>query len=302
LQLAHSRILQQEKMASIGQLATGIAHEINTPTQYLSDNLGFLEHCFPDLIRTAGGPASQGGTALAAAARRNADLDFLVEEVPRALAECRTGVQRIAGIVKAMKDFAHRGSDQAEPADLQQLIHNAVEMSRNEWKLLARLDVRVDREAATLTCHRDRLGQVLLNLLVNAAHALGEARRDPETGLIVVSARRDGEWVEIKVHDNGCGIPPEIRPRIFEPFFTTKPVGRGTGQGLAIVYDIVVNAHQGQIHVDSEVGSGTTFTLRLPAEGPAGSLREEGPGRSAGGAGAQDGPLFTGPGRPVAGS
>jgi PAS domain S-box-containing protein len=283
LQLAHARILQQEKMASIGQLAAGIAHEINTPTQYLSDNLAFLQQSFPQLVKTRctcrepTDRASGDGTAGATVCVPDTELAFLVEEIPHALQESLTGVQRIASIVGAMKDFAYRGSDQPEPADLSRIISSAAEMSRNEWKLVARLEVCVDPETPMVTCLQDRLGQVLLNLLVNAAHAIADAHRGPGTGRIRVSTRREGEWVEIQVQDNGCGIPQELQPRIFEPFFTTKPVGRGTGQGLAIAYDIIVNAHQGQVHVDSEVGVGTTFTVRLPARGPRTGDQEKAP-------------------------
>lgn len=291
LQLAHSRIVQQEKMASIGQLAAGIAHEINTPTQYLSDNLAFLELALPQVVqalsacrgltpsppqgpsrpvvpaaRQRGGedpgpvPDAQGGLA-------DADVTFFIDEVPRALRESRAGVQRIARIISAMKDFAHSGSDRPEPADLSRLLNNAVEMSRNEWSAVGRLDVVVGPDTSPLTCLPDRLGQVILNLIVNAAHAIAEAGRPSGTGRIRISTSRDGDWVEIRVQDNGCGIPDGLRQSIFEPFFTTKPAGHGTGQGLAIAQDIIVNAHQGRLDVDSEPGVGATFTVRLPVHG-----------------------------------
>jgi two-component system NtrC family sensor kinase len=270
LQMAHARILHQEKMAAIGQLATGIAHEINTPAQYLSDNLAFLERALPQAVaalssyRELRASLADGSTEGLA----DADMAYFIDEVPRALRESRVGVQCIARIISAMRDFAHRGSDQPERADLSRLISNAAEMSRNEWSAVGELDVSIGPGASTLVCLPDRLSQVILNLLVNAAHAIADAGRPPGAGRMKVSTRLDGDWLEILVEDNGCGIPAEDRHRIFEPFFTTKPAGRGTGQGLAIAHDIVVGVHQGHLRVDSEPGAGTTFTIRLPAQGP----------------------------------
>jgi PAS domain S-box-containing protein len=259
LQGAHARILQQEKMASIGQLAAGIAHEINTPTQFVGDNLNFLTEACAQVVRAVESCRSVGP------ALPESDLDFLVEEIPRAVQDCVTGVQRIARIVGAMKDFAHRSGGQREPVDLTRLIRSTVEMSRHEWKLLAEVELDLDPGASGVPGMRDELGQVLLNLLVNAAHAIQDADRPTGTGRIGISTSRSGTWIEVRVQDNGCGIPPDVQRRIFEPFFTTKAVGRGSGQGLAIAYDTVVNGHGGQIAVDSTPGGGSTFLLRIPS-------------------------------------
>jgi signal transduction histidine kinase len=267
LNQARRHAAQEAHLAAIGRLAAGIAHEINTPAQYLRDNLTFLQHSFLELVHALPAGPGASSTPDAAVGPAGPDLDFLVEEIPRALQQSSAGVQRIAGIVKAMKTFAYPSGERPEPADLPSVITSAVEVSRHEWARVSEVEVSLDPRAGTVTCHRDRLGQVMLNLLVNAAHAITEAHGQAGTGRIRISTRRDGDWVEIQIADNGCGLQPDLQQRVFDPFFTTKPVGRGTGQGLTIVHDIVVNLHHGQVHLDSEVGVGTTFTVRLPCQG-----------------------------------
>jgi signal transduction histidine kinase len=167
-----------------------------------------------------------------------------------------------------MKEFSHPGTVEKDPVDLNRAIENTVTVSRNEWKYVAELDLDLDPELPPVPCYVVDLNQVVLNLIVNAAHAV-EARRDDRPmgrGRIGVSTRRAGDWVEIGVRDDGCGIPASQLGRIFDPFFTTKPVGKGTGQGLAIAHSIVVSKHGGTIHVESEVGVGTRFTVRIPLE------------------------------------
>ncbi len=281
LQSAHAQLLQQEKLASIGQLAAGIAHEINTPTQYVGDNLTFLEHTFADVVATlqqcrdlAARPSparTEEIQAHLARALEDADLDFLAEEVPHALAESAEGVRRVAGIVRALKDFAHPSGEQKKPVELDGLIRSTVEICRNEWKLVAELDLDLDPELPAVPGRRDELGQVLLALVVNAAQAIVDAGPGaPGTlGRIRVRTRVRAGWVEIEVRDSGCGIPAEQQRKIFEPFFTTKEVGRGSGQGLAIAYDIVTHRHGGELRVDSLPGEGATFTVRLPLIEPA---------------------------------
>lgn len=275
LQTAHSQILQQEKMASIGQLASGIAHEINTPTQFVGSNISFLRESFGNLLQAMDlcqdlllkAENEQTIDAFRQTLRlvlELADLEFMKTEVLQALKESEDGVNRIAKIVTAMKDFAHPGGTSPQPMELNPLIKSTIEICRNEWKLVARLETDLDPSLPIVAGIRDELGQVVLNLLVNAAHAVADGSCTNGQGLIRVVTRRSDNWVEIVVQDNGCGIPKELQQKIFEPFFTTKKVGRGSGQGLAIAYHIVSGKHHGKLLVDSEPGKSTTFTVQLP--------------------------------------
>jgi signal transduction histidine kinase len=272
LKNAHTQLLQKDKMASIGQLAAGIAHEINTPTQFLSDNTVFLRDSLKDLLgfladlRQECAPSGPGPVSLTE--RMEAlDLDYLIEEIPRAIQQSQEGVTRVARIVSAMKDFSHPSSDGKNLVDLNQAITTTITVSRNEWKYVATLETDFDPELPKVPCSLGEFNQVILNLLVNSAHAIRDAQAGQPSGSlgqIRVSTRWKGVSVEIQVADTGAGIPKEIQPRIFEPFFTTKEVGKGTGLGLSIAYDIIVNKHGGSIRVDSEAGKGTTFVLTLP--------------------------------------
>lgn len=269
-------LAQAQKLESIGQLAAGIAHEINTPTQFVGDNVRFLSDsytnllavldqyrklvaavkigaCAPDLIEAC-------DTAVA-----QADLDYVVGEIPKAIVQSAEGVERIANIVRAMKDFAHPGSDEMSCIELNEAIKSTVTVSRNEWKYVADMTTDLAPDLPLVPCLVGQINQVILNLIVNAAHAIGDVVRGTgQKGLITISTRHVGEWVEIRVADTGTGIPENIRHRIFDPFFTTKEVGRGTGQGLAIARSVVVDKHRGTIAFDSQVGKGTTFIVRLP--------------------------------------
>jgi len=249
-----------QRLESIGGLAAGIAHEINTPIQYVGDNLSFLEGAFVDLADMF---KSCGESALSSSQHLN--LDFLFEEVPKALAQSREGVARVAEIVRAMKRFSHMGGEEKALLDVQKAIDNTVMISRNEWKYHADIQLDLDPAAQYLLCHPGDFNQVVLNLLVNAGHALTEKYKDlDEKGTITVKTRKVGDWLELSVSDTGCGIPEKNLGRIFDPFFTTKEVGKGTGQGLAICHDVVVKKHGGTIDVHSELGQGTTFVLRFP--------------------------------------
>lgn len=267
LTVAHTRLLQQEKLASIGQLAAGIAHEINTPAQFVGDNLTFLSEGFGELLDLlrAGDGAGVTGTGENAGAGEN--LDLLVEEVPRALEESADGVARIAGTIRALKDFARTTPEQPQPVDLDRLIRSTVEVSRPEWSRVAGLELHLDPDLPQVIGRRDDLGQALLNLMINAAHAIAAADADGG-GRIVVTTRHRRDLVEIDIDDNGCGIPEDLQYRIFEPFFTTGEVGRGRGMGLAIAYDVVTTRHGGELLVRSSPGRGSTFTVRLPSAGP----------------------------------
>ncbi|WP_275099406.1 sensor histidine kinase [Sedimenticola hydrogenitrophicus] len=276
LKAAQSELLQAQKLQAIGQLASGIAHEINTPTQYVGDNITFITESFADLLQalqlcesmlaeTPDGESPPECRSTLARAMELADYHYLKEEIPRALKECKDGVKRISGIVGAMKEFAHPSGGIMQPVDLNHLIRSTVEICRNEWKLIAELETELDPVMSSVLGLKDELGQVLLNLIVNAAHAIADGKTaGDKMGLIRIATRCDGDWAEIQVQDNGCGVPMELRQKIFEPFFTTKEVGRGSGQGLAIVYHVVTDKHHGELTVDSAPGQGTIFTVRLP--------------------------------------
>lgn len=274
-----TQLFQAQKLEAIGQLAAGIAHEINTPVQYLTDNLHFLKDSFAALREVANttlglrGPAGTADALAASLARLEEavpanDLSYLLEEVPNAIDQSLGGLERVTTIVRAMKEFSHPGSRAMSPADLNQSIRNTVTVTTNEWKYVAELDLDLDPDLPPVTCYLQEINQVFLNLIVNAAHAIHDNRKPdaPGLGRIVIQTRHLGTQVEVRVTDTGCGIPAQIRSRIFEPFFTTKPVGKGTGQGLAIVHSVVVGSHRGTIEIDSTVGVGTAFIVRLPIE------------------------------------
>jgi len=269
------QLRQAQKLEAIGQLAAGIAHEINTPIQYIGDNNVFLQESFQelfgffaDLKRTLAADSPLDRAALARALE-TVDLDYLEEEIPKAIHQSLDGVSRVSRIVSAMKEFSHPGTEARERIDLNRAIENTLTVSRNEWKYVADLQTDLDPGLPMVPCFPGELNQVVLNLVVNAAHAIAEVTGGQDSGrrgLIRVSTRIDGPEVMIQVSDNGKGIPEAIRSRIFEPFFTTKPVGKGTGQGLAITHSVIVDKHGGRVELESEVGQGTTFTLRLPLE------------------------------------
>ena len=266
-----------QKMEAIGQLAAGIAHEMNTPAQYVSDNIVFLRRAFDGSVAALGKIAKilgdGNGAALGEQATkeiadclRGAKVDFLVKQVPRALEQSAEGMRRVCAIVSAMKEFSHPSSSDLATVDLRALIDATLTVTTNEWKYFADVETDFDPTMAPVPCLRDELGQVVLNLVVNAAHAIRDATDGARAGkgTITVSTRREGGWAEIRVADTGTGIPAAIRDRIFDPFFTTKAVGEGTGQGLAIAYSIVVDKHGGQITFDTTPGKGTCFLVRIP--------------------------------------
>lgn len=265
-----------QKLESIGQLAAGIAHEINTPVQYIGDNATFLRDSFAELAAlldtveelTARGEEGATPDELRGLAKLADDIDvpFLRTEVPRAIGETLAGVERVAGIVAAMKRFSHPGSDAMELVDLNRSIESTVLVARNEWKYVADVEMHLDEELPRVPGEGGALNQAILNLIVNAAHAIGDVVGDgtERRGTIRIATSHDDDHVRIEVGDTGGGIPEAARMRIYDPFFTTKPVGKGTGQGLAIVHAVVVNQHGGSIDFDTELGAGTTFVVRLP--------------------------------------
>jgi signal transduction histidine kinase len=278
------QLRQAQKLEAIGQLAAGIAHEINTPTQYIGDNAAFLRDSFDDAFSLMGrlmahlmeihamGGAAGEAAGIALADMAGTDLEYLGSEIPKAIQQSLDGVARISKIVSAMKDFSHPGSESKVLADLHRAIESTVTVSRNEWKYVATLDLEFDENLPLVPCFPGEFNQVVLNLIVNAAHAIEaskEGRPVGELGRITVQTRLHPGEVEVAVSDDGTGIPEDIQHRIFEPFFTTKPVGKGTGQGLAIAYKVVVDKHGGRIRLDSAPGRGTTFQLFLPLAAPA---------------------------------
>ena len=272
-QKLESDLAQARKLEAVGQLAAGIAHEINTPTQFVGDNLSFAKRGVSRLMSVLQAQADalraiqqRGATEQDIAElermRKKLRIPFLEKEIPKALDQSLQGVDRVATIVHAMKDFAHPGSDKKEPVDVNRCLETTIEMGRNVWKYVADVDAQLESGIGSIPGYTGELNQVFLNLLVNAAHAL-EGRK--EKGCITVASRTVEHGVEIRIADNGCGIPEDIRERIFDPFFTTKEVGKGTGQGLAIAWSIVVDKHGRDLAVESEEGVGTSFVIRLPS-------------------------------------
>ncbi|GEM_PF-3378897 len=274
LQTAQAEMLQGQKMEAIGTLASGIAHEINTPIQYIGDNVRFIGDATQDVLavlQASGQAAAEYDDdalrpetmAMLARALDDADVEFLLDELPAAVDQALEGVDRVATIVRAMKDFAHPGNDELAPVDLNHAIETTATVSKNEWKYVAELELDLDPDLGLVPALSGPLNQVVLNMIVNAAHAIAEKGGD-DKGLIRISTSREPDFAVVSISDTGCGIPAEIRDRIFEPFFTTKEVGRGSGQGLALAHRVVVDQHRGRIDVESEVGVGTTFHLRIP--------------------------------------
>jgi len=265
VQLRHA-----QKLEAIGQLAAGIAHEINTPTQYIGDNTKFLAEACRDVFKVLDAHAAGAAPEALRKLQEEADLPFLRDEIPKAIEQTLEGIARVTKIVRAMKDFSHPGSEQPVRVDLNHSIESTITVSRNEWKYVADLVMELDPELPAVTCFPNEMNQVILNLVVNAAHAIADApQAGPDgKGAITVSTTRAGDLAEIRVRDTGTGIPEHVRSRIFDPFFTTKGVGKGTGQGLAIVHSVVVERHHGTIAFETELGRGSVFILKIPIAGP----------------------------------
>ncbi|MGE4298469.1 MAG: PAS domain S-box protein [Desulfovibrionaceae bacterium] len=276
LKLLESQLLQSQKLESIGQLAAGIAHEINTPAQYVDNNIRYLmQSCDTILslleqsmelaqLATAGKPTGRLGATLHRA-MVEADLEMMKQELPAAFADCLDGLGRIAEIVHSVKQFSHPGIADKEMADINQAIRSTIMVSVNEWKYDASVDTVLDPSLPLVPCYTSEFNQVILNLIINATHAIKDKEHRPgEKGQITITTSHDDAWVEVRVADNGGGIPKEIQDKVFNPFFTTKPVGKGTGQGLAISHTVIVEKHGGSISFESKDGEGTTFIVRLP--------------------------------------
>ena len=269
-----ARLGQAQKMESVGQLAAGIAHEINTPIQFVGDNIRFLQDAFDDVAdlldvyQELVDAVANGASTASMVQRINdqceiVDLPFLRKEFPGAIQQSIEGIDRVASIVRAMKEFSQPASENKSSVDINHAIENTLAVSKNLYRDIATVETSLDTSLKPLACLAGQMNQCLLNILTNAFEALAE-HGEPNQGRVRIKTQLVNEHVEIRIDDNGPGIAPDVLERIFDPFFTTKEVGKGTGQGLAFVYDVIVNKHEGTIHAQSVPGHGTTFILTLP--------------------------------------
>ncbi len=277
--LRDSQLLQAQKLEAVGQLAAGVAHEINTPMQYIGDNLDYLgkkvallEPLIDALMQF--GEADVDGVVPAEAIERVRSeskklrgkqlLDGLLE----AITDSCGGVKHVSKIVRAMKEFAHPGREEKIQVDINSALESTIAVSTNEWKYIAEIETDFDQTNPHVTAFAVELNQVFLNILVNAAHAVGDATDDGAAGKgkITVATRMMDDWVQITIADSGTGIPDTVKARIFDPFFTTKEIGKGTGQGLSIAHSVIVQKHGGRLWCESTSGEGTTFFIEIPVE------------------------------------
>ncbi|MBB6520338.1 PAS domain-containing sensor histidine kinase [Pseudoteredinibacter isoporae] len=266
-----AQLRQAQKLESIGQLAAGIAHEINTPAQFVGDNLTFIESSSKDLISYVKDSLQSDSDNISLeklnSILEDIDFEFLEEELPDAIQQSKEGLDRINRIVGAMKNFSHPDGEEKQKIDLNKAIESTSIISKNEWKYLAEMTLELEDKLPPLSCHPSELNQVFLNIIVNAAHAIEQKYQGSGMGKIKIVTAKQGDNVLISIHDDGCGIPQSILNKIFDPFFTTKGVGKGTGQGLSISYSVIRDKHNGSINIDSDEGKGTVFHIILPLEG-----------------------------------
>lgn len=268
-----------EKLESVGRLAAGIAHEINTPIQFVGDNLQFMQDSLADLLALSDrhvellekiktDSVSDELISEQEQAFIEADIEYLREELPAAIEQSLEGTGRVAGIVRAMKEFAHPGSSEMVDGDINEAIRTTITVSRNEWKYVAEMETDLDPGLPLVPCLLNEFNQVILNMIVNARDAISDSLGDDDSprGTITILTSQKNGFAEITVSDTGAGMPDEVRKRIFDPFFTTKERGKGSGQGLSIAHDVIVDKHNGELAVESEPGEGTTFLIRLPLE------------------------------------
>lgn len=285
-QVVHERRRQEaeadkrraQRLESLGTLAGGIAHELNSPIQFLTDNNDFLRTAFADLAAAVAELRAAVPAERYAEIATRLDLDFLTGEIPQAVTQSRNGLERIAEIVHATRRFLHPAAAAMEDNDVNQIVQTAVLLSRNQWRYAADLDLDLAADLPRVRSNAGELNQVFLNLIVNALHAIED--KGAGMGKILIATRTVAEGVECSVSDSGVGIAPELRERVFDLFFTTKAPGRGTGQGLALVHSIVTQAHGGRISFDSEPGKGTTFRFTLPAAAAVGAAFAAQPARA----------------------
>ena len=275
--IMETQLAQAQKLESIGQLAAGIAHEINTPIQYIGDNHQFHVEANNDLwiiinrlvellaVWKEGGDPVEMLPEMEKA-MESADLEYLREELPNSFRQTDEGVGRVRNIVQAMKSFSHPGDKEKEHTNINEAIDSTITVARSEWKYVSTIAKDLDLSIPLVPCLRGEFNQVILNLIINAAHAIKDSlpEKSSDLGMITLSTRQVDDSIEIRVRDTGTGIPEYARSRVFDPFYTTKKVGKGTGQGLAMAYSTIVDKHQGTISFETETGVGTTFVIRLP--------------------------------------
>ena len=268
---------QAQKLESIGQLAAGIAHEINTPTQYVGDNTRFLQDAFGDLmslfnlydqllVEAKSREHSDETIRKIEACIDEVDFEYLSDEIPKSIEQTLEGVESISKIVRSMKEFSHPGGDEKTAVDINRALESTITVAKNEWKYVADMETDFDPLLPAIPCFPGELNQVFLNIIVNAAHAISDIVGDGTRGKgnIKIGTKMDGDFIEIRFSDTGCGIPQNIQDRIFDPFFTTKGVGKGTGQGLSIAHMVISEKHKGKLKFETKEGQGTTFIIRLP--------------------------------------
>lgn len=269
---------EMRRLEAIGSLSAGIAHEINTPIQFIGDNLDYLRDALKsihqsyqryEILANAAEKDSRYTDEIASVRSFNqsVSLENLINEIVAALKESRDGIQQVRDIVLLMKEFAHPGSGGFDPVDLNAVLRNVVEICRNRRKGVADVDWDLDEALPLTPCRKGQVQQVLLNVVINAIDAVDE--RKPERGLIRIKTRAAAGFAKVYISDNGCGVPQSFREKIYDPFFTTKPVGKGTGQGLALAKDCIVKGHQGRLSLAEEAGFSTTFLIELPLKAPA---------------------------------
>jgi two-component system NtrC family sensor kinase len=246
------QIMHNQKLESLGELAAGIAHEINTPIQYIGDNLWYVRQAWHAIA-----------TWIASLPQPPEAISSYLHEMPAVLTSLQDGLQRISTIVHSMRGFSYPGECH-QPTDLNALVEQAMVLTRHEWKHVAQVTTDLDPQLPPIRCAQQEILQVLINLIINAAQAMEEQSSTPEYGRIHISTQSTSQGVKICIRDNGPGMPPEVLVRIFDPFFTTKAPGKGTGQGLFIAYRIITRNHNGTIHCSSSPGQGAYFTIQLP--------------------------------------
>ena len=277
LKKSQAQAIMNEKLASVGQLAAGVAHEINTPVQFVGDNISFIKESIASLMKLqdkenelikAAHESNITPELLASVdeAFEEADMEFLAEEFPTAIAQAQSGVERIAQIVQAMKEFSHPGDTNLKPANINKAIETTQTVTRSEWKLIADFETDFDQDMPMIPCLISEFNQVVLNMIINARDAISDClEKDPgQKGKISISTKVNGSRAEIRISDTGGGIPQSVQDKIFDPFFTTKEVGKGSGQGLAISRAVIVDKHKGELDFETQEGKGTTFIIRLP--------------------------------------
>jgi PAS domain S-box-containing protein len=275
--IMEKQLVQAQKLEAIGQLAEGITHEINTPTQSIGDNTRFFKDAFDNICRLLGkyeqllkaaksGAAPGGLIKEVEETAREINLAYLTEEVPKGIQRTLEGIERVTKILRAMKEFSHPRSLEKTSININKAIETTITVARNEWQYVAEMITDLDPNLPMVPCLPGEFNQVILNVIINAVHAIADVVGDGSVGkgTIKVSTHRNNDWAEIRISDTGTGIPKEFQPRVFDSFFTTKKGGKGTGQGLTIAHSVIAGKHGGAISFDTEVGKGTTFIIRLP--------------------------------------